>query len=122
MEGYIPLRERQLLPWAKADGSELPDWWEVTKAGWAGKWLGRGTGVVGGDLGAGAEDEADRGEGSSGNSGGTSGNVEDAARMGDEEKTIPLLGSGEDDSPDFNFVSAYPLLSLPQTKPPGNRS
>lgn len=122
MEGYIPLRERQLLPWAKADGSELPDWWEVTKAGWARKWLGRGTGVVGGDLGAGAEDEADRGEGSSGSSGGIGGNPEDAATMGDEEKTIPPLGSGEDDSPDFNFVSASPLLSLPQTKPPCNRS
>jgi len=29
--GYVPMRDRQsLTTWARADGSENPDWWEVT--------------------------------------------------------------------------------------------
>jgi hypothetical protein len=76
---------------------------------------------VGAGAGAGAEDGVNRGESSSGGSGGNSGNAEDAARMGDEEKTIPLLGSGEDDSPDLNFVSPSPLFDTAPDQTPSNR-
>ena len=27
--GYIPMRERNHMTWAKSDGTESPDWWEV---------------------------------------------------------------------------------------------
>lgn len=27
--GYVPMRERQHMTWARADGTENPDWWEV---------------------------------------------------------------------------------------------
>ena len=27
--GYIPIRERRTMTWARSDGTEAPDWWEV---------------------------------------------------------------------------------------------
>lgn len=46
--GYIPLRERTLNRWTKADGSDLPDWWEIMS-----KWAGvNGYGTKGGDAGS----------------------------------------------------------------------
>ena len=27
--GYVPMRDRQIMSWAKSDGSENPDWWDI---------------------------------------------------------------------------------------------
>ncbi|WVQ79050.1 hypothetical protein IAT38_001143 [Cryptococcus sp. DSM 104549] len=45
--GYIPMRDRRAMIWDKADGSKLPDWWEVEKAGSAAG-VGAGAGTGGG--------------------------------------------------------------------------
>jgi hypothetical protein len=33
LPGYVPVRERQALKWARSDGREDPDWWEIGKEG-----------------------------------------------------------------------------------------
>jgi hypothetical protein len=39
MEGYVPMRERQLMTWAKSDGTDRPDWWDVGAVQWGKKGL-----------------------------------------------------------------------------------